>query len=129
MTIEQYLAMNHVVVQFGPTQLTLLEQWFMDQTEKGQLTERHIDIIAPTFGVVPHLIVGTQRVATMHSRHARLYQQLLPLRVVEPPPGLPTMREMVQWHRHLDSDPAIRWLLALLTSFAASSTLVVETEK
>ncbi len=36
---------------------------------------------------------------------------------------------MVQWHRHLDSDPAIRWLLALLRSFAASSTLVAEAEK
>ena len=39
------------------------------------------------------------------------------------------MREMVQWHRHLDSDPAIRWLVALLTSFAASSTLIGDAEK
>jgi DNA-binding transcriptional LysR family regulator len=129
LTIEQYLAMSHVVVRFGPTQPTLLEQWFIDEADKGHSMERHIDIIAPTFGVVPHLVVGTQRVATMHSRHARLYQQLMPLRVIEPPPGLPTIREMVQWHRHLDSDPAIRWLLALLTSFAASSTLVAEAEK
>jgi LysR family nod box-dependent transcriptional activator len=129
LTIEQYLAMSHVAVLFGPGQPTMLEQWFMDQTEKGQSMERKIDIIAPTFGVVPHLVVGTQRVATMHSRHARLYQQLLPLRVVEPPPGFPTMREMVQWHRHLDSDPGIRWLVALLTSFSASNTLVAEAEK
>jgi DNA-binding transcriptional LysR family regulator len=129
LTIEQYLAMSHVVVQFGPNQLSLLEQWFNEQAQKSRGMERRIDIIAPTFGVVPHLIVGTQRVATMHSRHARLYQQLMPLRVIEPPQGLPTMREMVQWHRHLDSDPATRWLVALLTSFAASSTLVAEGDK
>jgi len=36
---------------------------------------------------------------------------------------------MVQWHRHLDSDPAIRWFVALLTSFAAPNTLVAEAEK
>ena len=129
LTIQQYLAMSHVIVQFGPGQPTLLEQWFADQVEKGQRIERRIDIIAPNFGVVPHLVVGTQRVATMHSRHARLHQQLLPLRVIEPPPGFPTMREMVQWHRHLDSDPAIRWFVALLTSFAAPNTLVAEPEK
>jgi len=129
LTIQQYLAMSHVIVQFGPTQLTLLEQWFADQVEKGQCVERRIDIIVPNFGVVPHLVVGTQRVATMHSRHARLYQQLLPLRVIDPPPGFPTMREMVQWHRHLDSDPAIRWFITLLTSFAAPTTLVAEPEK
>jgi DNA-binding transcriptional LysR family regulator len=91
--------------------------------------DRRIDIIVPTFGAVPHLIVGTQRVATMHSRHARLYQQLMPLRVIEPPADFPTMREMVQWHRHLDSDPAIRWFVALLASFAASNTLVSDAEE
>lgn len=129
LTIQQYLAMSHVTVQFGQGQPTILEQWFREQADKGQSIERRIDVIAPNFGVLPHLVVGTQRVATMHSRHARLYQQLLPLRVVEPPPGFPTMREMVQWHRHLDSDPAIRWFVALLTSFAASSTLIADAEK
>lgn len=129
LTTQQYLAMSHVVVQFGPGQLTLLEAWFADQAEKAERIDRRIDILAPNFGVVPHLIVGTQRVATMHSRHARLYRKLMPLRVVEPPPGFPIMREMIQWHRHLDSDPAIRWFVALLTSFAAPNTLVAEEEQ
>jgi LysR family nod box-dependent transcriptional activator len=129
LTIQQYLAMSHVVVQLGPGQLTLFDEWFAEQRSKGELAERRIDIIAPNFGVVPHLVVGTQRVATMHSRHARLHQQLLPLRVIEPPPGFPMMREMVQWHRHLDSDPAIRWFVAVLTSFAATNTLVADAEK
>ena len=40
---------------------------------------------------------------------------VMPLRIVEPPPGFPTMREMVQWHHHLDSDPAIAWFVAVLT--------------
>src|SRR3984893_1218925 len=40
LTIQQYLAMSHVIVQFGPGQLTLLEQWFADQADKGQRVER-----------------------------------------------------------------------------------------
>jgi LysR family nod box-dependent transcriptional activator len=116
LTLQQWLAMSHVVVHFGHDQLTVFERWYEQQGEtKG--AERRVDIIAPSFGVVPHLIVGTQRVATMHTSHARLYEKLLPLRVLAPPPGFPTMRETMQWHRHLDSDPAVHWLVDLLQRF------------
>ena len=120
LTMEQWLAMSHVVVHFGRDQLTIFEQWFADQKTTTQ-AERRVDIIAPSFGVVPHLVVGTQRVATMHTLHARLYEKLLPLRVLAPPPGFPTMRETMQWHRHLDTDPAIQWLVATLTRFGLKS--------
>jgi LysR family nod box-dependent transcriptional activator len=116
LTMEQWLAMSHVVVHFGRDQLTLLERWFAEHSATWG-AERRVDIIAPSFGVVPHLIVGTQRVATMHTSHARLYEKLLPLRVLPAPPDFPIMREMVQWHRHLETDPAIRWLVELLERF------------
>jgi DNA-binding transcriptional LysR family regulator len=116
LTMDQWLAMSQVVVHFGRDQLTLIEQWFASQNTIDS-AERRIDIIVPSFGVVPHLIVGTQRVATMHTRHARLYEKLLPIRVLPPLPGFPVLREMMQWHKHLDTDPAIRWLVALLQRF------------
>lgn len=121
LTIEQYLAMSHVAVYLGQDRPAIVEQWLTDQ---GFDADRRVDIIVPTFGVAPHLVVGTQRVATMHSRHARLYQQLLPLRVIDPPEGFPTIRETIQWQRRLEGDPAVRWFVDLLISFAASSTLV-----
>jgi DNA-binding transcriptional LysR family regulator len=121
LTMEKWLAMSHVVVHFGRDQLTIFERWFAESNvTKG--AERRVDIIAPSFGVVPHLVVGTQRVATMHTSHARLYEKLLPLRVLAPPPEFPSMREMVQWHRHLDTDPAIRWLVELLEQFGRKSS-------
>jgi DNA-binding transcriptional LysR family regulator len=124
-TMEQWLGMSHVVVHFGRDQLTLLERWFAGNNATRH-AERRVDIIAPSFGVVPHLIVGTQRVATMHTSHARLYEKLLPLRVLPGPPEFPVMREMVQWHRHLDTDPAIRWLVEFLERFGRSRTQTVE---
>ena len=69
---------------------------------------------------MPLLIVGTQRIATMHTRHARVYEKLLPLRLLAPPPSFPTMREMMQWHRHLDTDPGLRWLTDLLQRLATA---------
>jgi DNA-binding transcriptional LysR family regulator len=120
LTMEQWLAMSHVVVHFGRDQLTIFERWFTEQSAAAQ-AERRVDIIAPSFGVVPHLIVGTERVATIHTRHARLYEKLLPLRVLNPLPDFPSMRETVQWHRHLDTDPAIQWLVAMLERFGQQS--------
>jgi DNA-binding transcriptional LysR family regulator len=116
LTMEQWLAMSHVVVHFGQGQLTILERWFTEQSA-WKAVERRVDIIAPTFGVVPHLVVGTQRVATMHTLHARFYEKLLPLRVLAAPPEFPSLRETMQWHRHLDTDPGIQWLVALLEQF------------
>ncbi len=119
-TMEQWLRMSHVVVHFGHDQLTLFERWFAEQRATAAV-ERRVDVIAPSFAVVPHLIVGTERVATMHTRHARLFERLLPIRVLPPLHGFPVMREMMQWHRHLDSDPAIRWLVGVMERFGRAS--------
>lgn len=117
LTLERWLEMNHVVVHFDYDQPTLFEKWFAEQSATRN-AQRRTDIIAPSFGVVPHLIIGTQRIATVHTRHARLYAKFLPLRVLPPLPGFPSMRETMQWPRHLDSDPAIHWLVNLLERFA-----------
>ena len=119
--MEQWLALSHVVVHFGHEQLTTFEQWFSEQRATVR-AERRVDVISPSFGVTPHLVVGTQRIATMHTRHARLYEKLLPLRVIAPPPEFPTMRETMQWHQHLDTDPAVQWLVGTLTRYGLKST-------
>jgi LysR family transcriptional regulator, nod-box dependent transcriptional activator len=114
MSPEMYFSLGHITVQFGQDQLTILERWFADQPRTASMGTRRVEVIAPSFGVVPHLVVGTNRIATMHTRHARLFERLLPLRVLPAPEGFPAMREMIQWPRHLDTDPAIRWLVDLL---------------
>jgi LysR family transcriptional regulator, nod-box dependent transcriptional activator len=119
LTWQQYEAMSHIAVRLGGGHLALIDRWFAEKAESGAAIERRIDVIASNFGVVPHLVVGTQRVATMQSRHARLYRQLLPLRIIEPPPGFPVIKEAVQWHSHQDSDPGLQWFISLLSSFAS----------
>jgi LysR family transcriptional regulator, nod-box dependent transcriptional activator len=120
LTLEQYLAMRHVVVHVGFDQPSILERWLSEHIADLDARQRRIDVVAPSFGVVPLLIVGTQRIATMHTRHARVYAKLLPLRLLAPPPSFPTMREMMQWHRHLDTDPGLRWLTDLLQRMATA---------
>lgn len=122
LTMAEWLTLSHVVVHFGQGRVSVFEKWFAEQCAVDA-TERHIDVIAPSFGVVPHLLIGTQRVATMHTRHARMYEKLLPIRVLASLPGFPVMREMMQWHRHLDKDPAIRWLIFVMERFGSAAAM------
>ena len=105
-TLDEYTALGHVV--FGSEQRgsPWLERWFT--RHYGDV--RRIEVMAHNFTLLPHLIVGTDRIATIQSRLARLYEQSLPIKLIPPPVELPKLTEVLQWNIHRDLDPASRWL-------------------
>lgn len=105
-TLENYLELGHVAAAFGRNRTPAIEQWFMDQYG----CKRRLEVITHDFNTIPHLLIGSQRIATMHSRLAALYAELLPLRLLPPPVKLPVMREYMAWHRSLDGDAMLMWL-------------------
>ncbi|WPP02053.1 LysR family transcriptional regulator [Pseudomonas sp. HR96] len=109
-TLENYLQLGHVAAAFGRSRTPAIEQWFMHQYG----CQRRLEVITHDFNTIPHLLIGTERIATMHSRLAALYAQLLPLRLLAPPVKLPVMREYMAWHRSLDGDAMLIWLRAKL---------------
>lgn len=115
LTLEQYLELGHVSVVFGRNRTPGIEEWFM--SEYG--CKRRIEVITHDFNTLPQLVIGTQRVATVHSRLARLYARNLPLRIVPPPVNLPVMQEFMSWHRSLDRDPVLAWLREKLLDMAS----------
>ena len=124
LTPEQFMAMGHVAIHLDPSRLSDFEHWLKYDAPAPLSAHRRVELAAPGFAVVPYLIVGTQRIATVPLSLARSFQKVLPIRVIEPPPGFPAIREMIVWHRTLEGDPCIRWFIDLLSSFAASSTRV-----
>lgn len=106
LTLEQYMDLGHVSVGFGRTRHMSIEEWFMNQYG----VTRRLEVITNDFNTLPQLIIGTQRVATMHGRLARLYARHLPLRILPTPVKIPLMREFMLWHRTMDGDPMHRWL-------------------
>ncbi|EIK95683.1 LysR family transcriptional regulator [Pseudomonas sp. M47T1] len=106
LTLEQYMDMGHVSVGFGRTRHMSIEEWFMNQYGFS----RRLEVITNDFNTLPQLIIGTQRVATMHGRLARLYAKHLPLRILPTPVKIPLMREFMLWHRTMEGDPMHRWL-------------------
>lgn len=80
---------------------------------------RHIDVQTFSFSVLPHLITGTDRIATIHGRLARLVARQAELVTYPMPRNLPPLRQMIQWHAYRDNDPGINWLRSTIEAAAA----------
>jgi len=112
-SLDEYLAMGHIVVRFGQRQeLTTFDEWFMERLGH----ERRIEVVTTAFNLVPQLLVGTYRIATLHRRLALFYQRYLPLKIMKPPFEIATLQESMQWHKSRDRDPGTVWLRSLLKS-------------
>ena len=112
---DTYFRLGHVGVELGPRG-TVLDAWYLESDKRSRRTE----VTAFSFTVAPHLVVGTNRVTTMHRGLAELFARSLPLRLYPPPFELPRVRQLIQWNRLNDGDPATVWvrdrLIAALSS-------------
>jgi DNA-binding transcriptional LysR family regulator len=115
-TLEQCLALGHVVARLGTQRPPTIDAWFFERFGHA----RRVEVIATTFGSVPHMLVGTNRLSIMHRRLAAVYSESLPLKVLPVPVEMPRLVEMIQWHHYRDRDPARIWLTEVLTTSAAS---------
>jgi DNA-binding transcriptional LysR family regulator len=114
LTAADFFACSHVSVALGATRAA----GFADGQLEAAGIRRKVATYAPTFGSVPFLLVGTDRLAVMHARLARVFTELLPLRTAPLPVPLTPMREMMQYHRARESDQGLGWLRRFLKELA-----------
>ena len=114
-TLEQYLESGHVSFQTGSQGLPMFESWFVKT--QGELARR-VEVTANSFHLLPQLIVGTDRIATLHARMAGSYLESLPIRLVRPLFEMPQLVEVLQWHRYRDLDPGSQWLRGRIIEMA-----------
>ncbi|RJF95671.1 LysR family transcriptional regulator [Noviherbaspirillum saxi] len=105
LTLEDYLGMAHVATRFGD-HTSMFEDWFFDRAG----LHRRIELTASQFNTLPQLVLGTRRIATMHTRMALISANYYPIRVLPPPMAIPEVEMMMKWHRYLDNDPGHQWL-------------------
>jgi len=116
MTRELYFELGHVTARFGKARVPAFEDWFV----RRQKNQRRIEVVAPTFLSLPSLIVGTERIATMHRRMAEIYARSMPLVMREIPFAIPPIRETIQWNIANSNDRALRWFVERLQSAASA---------
>ena len=115
LSVRDYLHLSHVVVRFGEQQeVPSLEETYMGRLAQG----RRIEVVATGFTLLPQLILGTTRIATIQRRLAEFYASQMPLKIVKLPKQLPKLQEVMQWHAFRNSDPGLLWLRKTLKGFA-----------
>ena len=73
-------------------------------------TQRREDVTTYAFSALPELVVGTDRIATVHERIARKALTVYPLTQHEVPFRFEPLSQTMQWHEYRAHDPGIQWL-------------------
>jgi DNA-binding transcriptional LysR family regulator len=111
-SLEQYKTARHVSTENrGPP---MFESWF----DKRHIGERRIEVRVPNFTLLPTLVIGTSRLATMHARLAARACEQWPVRRARLGFEVPPFVEMLQWHSYRDLDPGIVWVRERLQEHA-----------
>lgn len=106
---DQYIAAGHVVMQ-PPATGQSLETLSMERTGIA----RRVEVTSYSFLAAPFLVVGTDRVATVHRRLARRVSAGLPIAILPMPVPIDGMAQAMQWHKYRSLDPGMMWLRGLL---------------
>ncbi|WP_192246751.1 LysR family transcriptional regulator [Mesorhizobium silamurunense] len=115
LTFERYMSMRHVAVKFGRMQKPSIEEWFL--IEHG--LKRRVEVVVQAFSMIPPMVSGTARIATMPFRLVKHFEKTFPLRIVDLPLPLPAFTEAVQWPALHNSDPASIWMREILLQEAS----------
>lgn len=115
-TAEQFMAASHAIAVFGEERRSTVSELHFE----GAGIRRHVAVQVPSFSALPAAVVGTDRVAVMHRRHAAFFAALYPMVHHALPMRGAGIHEVVQWHQLREKDPGARWLINLLVEEARS---------
>jgi DNA-binding transcriptional LysR family regulator len=113
LSLADLVRLPHAEPSFAPGQPTPVDR-LLD--ERG--IRRQVRVTVFGWLSVPFVLVGTEMVAIMPQRLARLAIRSAPLAILEPPFGLVELVEAAYWHPSRTDDPAVRWLLKTLKEAA-----------
>jgi LysR family transcriptional regulator, nod-box dependent transcriptional activator len=122
LTLEQYLDLPHVAMNFGRARMQCIEGDFL----RGLGYRRKVATWTKSFLALPRLVVGTNRIATVPRLLADRVAKTMPIKSLLPPVKFPEIVEVMQWHQCRDKDPGIVWLRSFLHAAAAGQLSVDE---
>jgi len=114
LTQERYLGARHVTMRPPGGNLPVFDTWLVN--DHG--ISREVGLATYSFGVIPHLVVGTDLIGTVHARLARRLQPLLPIEIRPMPLPMRAFKQTMQWHKYMTKDPGLIWLRELLKTAA-----------
>ncbi len=114
LTVAGFAGMDHVLV--APRERS---GGVVDDVLAGHGLVRRVTVQVATFLMVPYVLVGTRRIATVPARMAAHLARLHPLRLLTPPVAVPGFTMSQAWHEIHRHDPAHLWLRGRIAAAAA----------
>lgn len=108
MTVEAFCSVPQAVVHPRGYVHEQLDRWLAQQK-----VARTAKLYVPYFLSLPLVIARSDLLVIMASRVARMYSEIVPLKIMPPPVKLPTYDTRLFWHERFHRDPANRWLRGL----------------
>lgn len=116
MSLDEYMRLPHAVYQLATTGgYGIADRLIFDLNQP-----RKVQVTADSFVLLPLLLEGTPQVALVQERLGRKLAERANLRLVEALFETPPLAEAMYWHSRNTSDPAHRWLRAMLREVAAA---------
>ena len=112
-TLADLARVPHAAPVFAPGNRTPV-----DKVLDGLGITRQIRVTVSGWLPVPFVLAGTELIAIMPERLARLAARSARLEILDPPFGPVELVETAYWHPSRSDDPAVRWLLRTLTEAA-----------
>ena len=113
LTLADFAGMEHVLVAPRERAGGIVDAVL----EKNRLSRR-VAVQAPTFLLVPYLLAGSKRIATIPERMAAELVRRHPLKMLKPPIEIPGFAMCQGWHEIHRNDPGHRWLREALLAAA-----------
>lgn len=114
LSLERYVEAEHVVMQPVDGRVEIFDGSFL----KRRGVSRRVAVVTYSFVALPALLVGTDRVATVHERVARRLVSAWPLEIRPTPIPFDAMEQAMQWHKFRTKDPGLAWLRGLIVEAA-----------
>jgi DNA-binding transcriptional LysR family regulator len=87
---------------------------------KAAGVSRRVDMTTFSFSALPHMLVGTDRIALLHGNLAAVACQTLPIKTFPLPFDFPVFRQCIQWHSYRGQDQGLAWMRSLLLKIAGT---------
>ncbi len=118
-TVDEYLSLPQVSVRFQREGVLPHDERFLEQSGFRKTTV----VTVRSHALVPYFIEGTTRIATLQRRQAAIFTRQFPLKILEIPVQIPSIREMFQWHQSDDGDPVLEYLRVRFSEIARKCEL------
>lgn len=114
LSLEQYINSSHVVFidLVGGGEIGPIDSWLAQQDLERNFISRNLNYLAAA-----RIVAKTDAIMTLPHQLAILLCQMLPMRMIKPPAGLPALDMTIICHPFFEKNPSTQWLKLHITEF------------